>query len=156
MPFTSHLPRHRTLIAVLGSAALALGLATPTAPARAEPPAPSATDAAAQAQRVQDLRHLKAGNSIQTSSRATTTSPTATEPTPADIQRALAQERTYSSYGEPTPVPPAGHTLAGDGSDGIAPLPVGLSMLGALIVGIGAGLGLHRVQLRRRAAGLPA
>jgi hypothetical protein len=155
MPFTSHLPRHRTLIAVLGSAALALGLATPTAPARAEPPAPSATDAAAQAQRVQDLRHLKAGNSIQTSSRATTTSPTATEPTPADIQRALAQERAYSTYGQ-TPVPPAVHTLAGDVSDGIAPLPFGLSLLGALIVGIAAGLGLHRLQLRRRAAGLPA
>jgi hypothetical protein len=156
MPFTSHLPRHRTLTAVLGSALLALGLATPTAPARADPRPPSATDAAAQAQRVQDLRHLKAGNSVQTSSLAGTTPPTVTEPTPADIQRALGQERTYSSYGRPTPVPPAAQTLAGDVSDGIAPLPFGLSVLGALIVGVGAGLGLHRMQLRRRGAGLPA
>ena len=72
------------------------------------------------------------------------------------LLRALAQERAYSSYGRPTPVPPAAHTLAGDVRDGVAPLPFGLSILGALIVGIGAGLGLHRLQLRRRAAGLAA
>jgi hypothetical protein len=74
----------------------------------------------------------------------------------ADTQRALAQERAYSSYGRPTPVPPVAHTLAGEVRDGIAPLPFGLSILGALIVGIGAGSGLHRLQLRRRAAGLAA
>ncbi len=138
MPFTSHLPRHRTLTAVLVTALLALGLATPTAPARADP------DAAAQAQRAQDLRHLEAANSIRL---AGTTSPTAAE------RGALAQERAYSTYGQPTPVPPAADALAGDG---IAPLPFGLSILAALIVGVGAGLGLHRVQLRRRGAGLPA
>jgi hypothetical protein len=137
MPFTSHLPRHRTLTAVIGSAALALGLGAPTAPA--------------QTQRVQDLRHLEAGNSIRTPSLAE-----ATWPTPADIQRAKAQERAYSTYGQPAPVPPAAPTLAGDVSDGIAPLPFALSILGTLIVGVGAGLGLHRVQLRRRGAGLPA
>jgi len=147
MPFTSHLPRHRTLTAALGSALLALGLA----PARADPWARDAADAAAQTQRVQDLRHLKAGNSIRALSLAG-----ATWPTPADTQRALAQERAYSSYGRPTPVPPVAHTLAGDVRDGIAPLPFGLSILGALIVGIGAGSGLHRLQLRRRAAGLAA
>jgi hypothetical protein len=151
MPFTSHLPRHRTLTAALGSALLALGLATATAPARADPWARDAADAAAQTQRVQDLRHLKAGNGIRAFSRAG-----ATWPTPADTQRALAQERAYSSYGRPTPVPPVAHTLAGDVRDGIAPLPFGLSILGALIVGIGAGSGLHRLQLRRRAAGLAA
>jgi hypothetical protein len=115
MPFTSHLPRHRTLTAALGSALLALGLATATAPARADPWARDAADAPAQIQRTQDLRHLKAGNSIRASSPAG-----ATWPTPADTQRALAQERAYSSYGRPTPVPPAAHTLAGDVRDGVA------------------------------------
>jgi hypothetical protein len=66
----------------------------------------------------------------------------------------LAQERYYSSYGTRT----LSHigTRQSAGPDGVAPLPLVLTGLGALVVGIGAGSSLHRIQLRRRGARLAA
>jgi len=68
----------------------------------------------------------------------------------------LAQEQYYSSYGTPRTLSHI-HTTQSAGPDGVAPLPLVLTGLGALVIGIGAGTSLHRVQLRRRrAAGLAA
>jgi hypothetical protein len=69
----------------------------------------------------------------------------------------LAQEQYYGSYGTPTPTPSHIRATESAGDDGVAPVPFILTTLGALVAGIGAGSGLHRVQLRRRrAAGLAA
>ena len=68
----------------------------------------------------------------------------------AATDAALAQERYYASYDQPTP-PPAVVTNAGDG---IARLPFVLAVFGALVVGLGAGSGLHLLHARRRAPGL--
>jgi hypothetical protein len=69
--------------------------------------------------------------------------------TPA-ADRALAQERYYESYGKPTPPTNATRTVAADTGDGIARLPVLSAVFGALIVGLGAGSGLHLLHVRRR------
>lgn len=61
---------------------------------------------------------------------------------------ALAQEDSYSTYGEPAPLTEA-TTVAADTDDGIAPLPFVLAVLGALIVGLGAGSRLQLVHARR-------
>jgi hypothetical protein len=79
---------------------------------------------------------------------------------------ALAQEY-YGSYGSPSqdlrspdardagrvvePTPPA-DTAEPVGRDGIAPLPFGVALFGALIAGIGLATALHALQGRRRAA----
>jgi hypothetical protein len=111
---------------------------------------------------------------------------------------ALAQERYYSSYGDPEPLDvtaaqyaaskqpepapasgdsepldvtaaqyaaskqpepasaPASVRFA-DTGDGIDPLPFVLGLVGALIVGVAAGTGMHQLVVRRRhATGLPA
>jgi hypothetical protein len=59
-------------------------------------------------------------------------------------EAALAQERSYSTYGEPTPTPTA------DSGDGITWVPFVLGLLAALAVGLGAGSGLqaHRHATR--------
>ena len=68
--------------------------------------------------------------------------------TPA-ADRALAQERYYASYGKPTPLSSATPTVVADTSNGIASLPFVIAVLGALIVGLGAGRGLHLLHTRR-------
>jgi hypothetical protein len=72
--------------------------------------------------------------------------------TPSDVKAALAQERYYSSYGRPTPIPSPAVQVAGD--DGIATLPFALAMFGALMLGLGAGGALHLLHVRRHRAGL--
>jgi hypothetical protein len=64
------------------------------------------------------------------------------------LNAAVAQERSYSTYGEPAP-PSKAATIAGtDPGDGIAWLPFVLGLVGALVVGLCAGSGL---QARRHA-----
>jgi hypothetical protein len=108
---------------------------------------------------------------------AATASGGAQSMTPSDTAAALAQEQYYSSYGTPakpsdaaplaqeqyygsygTPTPTLSHirTTESPGDDGVAPVLFILTTLGALVAGIGAGSGLHRVQLRRRPARLAA
>jgi hypothetical protein len=70
--------------------------------------------------------------------------------------RALAQERYYASYGKPTPPTMATRTVAADTGDGIAALPFVIALFGALIVGLGAGSGLHLLHTRRRYRTRPA
>ena len=65
---------------------------------------------------------------------------------------ALAQERYYASYGNPTPLTNATRTVPADTGDGIARLPFVIALFGALIVGLGAGSGLHLLHARRRHA----
>jgi hypothetical protein len=75
--------------------------------------------------------------------------------TPADVTAAAkAQERYYSSYGDPEPLTPAASPTGIDADDGIAPLPFVLALLAALTVGMVAGSALQR--LRRRGAPRPA
>jgi hypothetical protein len=62
---------------------------------------------------------------------------------------ALAQERYYASYGTPTSLSHTTRTVAADTDDGIAPLPFGLAVVAALIVGLAAGSGLHILYARR-------
>lgn len=133
----------RTIAATLATVALA----TPAAPAlsaRRSPettsspagtPARTASDAgAATKARAEDLRRLEAGGS----------SSAATAP-------ALAQEQYYSSYGKPTPANPTAGTIVRDSSDGIAPLPFVVAMVGALMAGIAVATALHALAARRRA-----
>jgi hypothetical protein len=65
-------------------------------------------------------------------------------------ERALAQERYYESFGKPTPPTITTRTVAADTGDGIARLLVLSAVFGALIVGLGAGSGLHLLHVRRR------
>jgi hypothetical protein len=76
--------------------------------------------------------------------------------TPSDVTAALAQERYFSSYGQDVePLSRPAPAVVADDGDGIAPLPFVVSIVGALILGLGAGTGLHLLRLRRRqAAGL--
>jgi hypothetical protein len=73
------------------------------------------------------------------------------DPYPEPVSRleaALAQERSYSTYGEPAPPREAATTAATDSGDGIAWVPFVLGLFAALVVGLGAGSGL---QARRHA-----
>jgi hypothetical protein len=100
---------------------------------------------------------------LPTSSLAGTTDQTPAEATPGRVLRrafdpypepvrpvdaALAQERSYSTYGEPAPQREAAKTAATDSGDGITWVPFVLGLLAALAVGLGAGSGL---QARRHA-----
>ena len=112
--------------------ALAVALAAPVALAEPFDPSGPVAEQATQ----QHLAHLRAGNSIP------------------QLDAARAQERYYSSYGTPTPLTKPEVAVA-DTGDGVAGLPFALSVFGALIVGLGAGSGLHVVRSRRRhSAGL--
>ena len=64
---------------------------------------------------------------------------------------ALAQERSYSTYGEPAPQRAATTTAVTDTGDGIAWLPFALAVLGALVIGLAAGGALHLAYSRRSA-----
>lgn len=64
--------------------------------------------------------------------------------------RAPAQERYHASYGEATRPTIATRTVAADTGDGIARLPFLSAVFGALILGLGAGSGLHLLRVRRR------
>ena len=98
-----------------------------------------------------------------TSSLSGTTDQTSAEATPGRVLRrafdpypepvfpheiALAQERSYSTYGEPAPPREAATTAATDSGDGITWVPFVLALFAALAVGLGAGSGL---QARRHA-----
>ena len=63
---------------------------------------------------------------------------------------APAQERYSESHGNATPLT----NVATDTGDGIARLPFVIALFGALIVGLGAGSGLHVLHGRRHAARL--
>ena len=113
-------------------AAVALALTAPAALAEPFDPISPAAERARQ----QDLAHLRAADSIP------------------KLAAARAQERYYTSYGTPTPLTKPTATVA-DTGDGVAGLPFALSVFGALIVGLGAGSGVHLVRSRRRhSAGL--
>jgi hypothetical protein len=75
--------------------------------------------------------------------------PEATSPHEA----ALAQERSYSNNIKPTRLAETAPAVAA-GGDGISTLPFALAVFGALVVGLGAGSGLHLVHTRRHAARL--
>jgi hypothetical protein len=75
------------------------------------------------------------------------------EPTSSQ-DAALAQERSYSTYGAPARLTKAAATTMPDTGGGIAWMPFVLALLGALMIGLGAGSGLHRVHARRHAARL--
>jgi len=62
---------------------------------------------------------------------------------PSRTDAALAQERAYSSYGEPPAVVKTTPAVVTDGTDGVAWLPFVLALWGALIVGAAAGSALH-------------
>jgi hypothetical protein len=64
---------------------------------------------------------------------------------------ALAWERYYASLGKRMPLTNATRTVAADTGEGIAPLPFVMAVFGALIVGLGAGSGLHLLHARRLA-----
>jgi len=59
------------------------------------------------------------------------------------LELAVAQERSYSTYGEPAPPHKPATTAATDSGDGIAWLPFVLGLVGALVVGLCAGSGLQ-------------
>jgi hypothetical protein len=61
----------------------------------------------------------------------------------------LAQERSFSTYGEPAPLTKPATTVAADTGDGMVPLPFVLAVLGALGVGLAAGSRLHLIHARR-------
>ena len=69
-------------------------------------------------------------------------------------EAALAQERYYASYGDPRPPTNATRTVAADTGKGIARLPLVIAVLGALMVALGAGSGLYLLHARRRATRL--
>lgn len=76
-------------------------------------------------------------------------------PTPVSPRdAALAQERSYSTYGDPAPPRVAASTVATDTGDGIDWLLFVLAVSGALAVGLGAGSALHVAHARRRATRL--
>jgi hypothetical protein len=66
---------------------------------------------------------------------------------------ALAQERSYSNTVKPTRLVATAPVVVAD-DDGISALPFALAVFGALVVGLGAGSGLHRVHTRRHGARL--
>ena len=145
LPFRTR--SRRALLRPLAVAMLALALAAPAAlavPADYPPPNyPSAVPERPGA--ITDERG--------TSSLAGTTSDDGRS---SDTAAALAQERSYASYGTPTPLTPPSSTVETAGDDGIAPLPFVLSLLGALIVGIAATSAAYVVHGRRtRPAGIP-
>jgi hypothetical protein len=73
--------------------------------------------------------------------------------TPSDVTAALAQERYYTSYGQDVePLSRPAPAVVADDGHGIAPLAFVVSIVGALILGLGAGTGLHLLRLRRRHA----
>jgi hypothetical protein len=91
---------------------------------------------------------------LPTSSLAGTTDQTSAEANPGDVLRrafdpypepvfpheiALAQERSYSTYGDPAPRGEATTTADTDSGDGITWVPFVLGLLAALAVGLGAG-----------------
>jgi hypothetical protein len=128
-------PHPRTLVAALS----ALAIAAPAAPAtpNLDPvatPASSLTDAPAT-----DLHWLEAHGTTHTGA-------------PAADSRAFAQERHYSSYGDPGPISAPAAVPVADPGDGIAPMPFILGVTGALLVGFATGIALHQLHVRRRDA----
>jgi hypothetical protein len=126
----------RSLTRALVAALTIMTLAAPAALARPGGPAsPEATDAAARSARVQDLRHLKAGNDIRTSSLAGTTSPGTADPV-------------YWSYDYAAPDPQSAPAVeSGDGTPWTA---IAVGLAGAcLLVGCVAAAGRVRVRARR-------
>jgi hypothetical protein len=118
--------------------AVALALTAPAALAQPTDRSDTSSLAGTTAEQAikQDLAHLRAGNSIPM------------------LDAARAQERYYASYGTAAPLTKPAAAVA-DPGDGVAGLPFALSVFGALIVGLGAGSGLHLVRSRRRhSAGL--
>ena len=131
MSFAS--PLHRALLIALASLALSApaALARPV-DLRSEAPASSPSGTSDDAIPGRVLRH-------------------SFDPYPDPMSRldaAVAQERSYSTYGEPAPPHKAPTTAATDPGDGIAWLPFVLGLVAALVVGLGAGSGL---QARRHA-----
>jgi hypothetical protein len=96
----------------------------------------------------QDLRSPDARDAA----RPTKASDSAVSGDQAALRAALAQERYYSSYGEPAPLARTVPTATDDTAGGIDTLPFVLSLFGALLVGVGAGTGLLLAHTRRRLA----
>jgi hypothetical protein len=135
VPFAT--PLHRTLLIALASLALSApaALARP-ADQRSEAPTSSLSGTTGrspdEASHARVLRH-------------------AFDPYPRPMSRldaAVAQERSYSTPGEPAPPHKAATAAASDPGDGIAWPPFVLALVAALVVGLGAGSGL---QARRHA-----
>jgi hypothetical protein len=92
----------------------------------------------------QDLRSPDARDAAT----AATVAGGATDPTPAQLARARAQERYYSSYGESAPLIPSPQPASPDG--GIGWLPVALLATAGALVVAGGSWGRRRVRVRRR------
>jgi hypothetical protein len=127
-------------IHTIAAALAALVIAAPTALARPiEDPVGTSSLAGTTSSPKQDLRSPDARDAARPKTRA-------------DVTAALAQERYYASYGDPTPITPPAGAPAIDTGDGIAQLPFILAVSGALIFGLATGSGLHLLHARRRRA----
>jgi hypothetical protein len=70
--------------------------------------------------------------------------------TPSDVNAALAQERYYSSYGDPaSDTSPAVRSTERPSGNGIGSAPLVVSLLAALALGIGAVRAMHVRRARR-------
>jgi hypothetical protein len=131
------MPRRHTLTRTLGAALAIAALTAPSAVARPGGPAsPAAADAAAKSQQVQDLRRLKAGNSIRTSSLAGTTSDTSAD----------GKGPVYWSYEYEAGDPQAARSLHPD--DGTPWTAIAGGIAGACLLFGGAGALAGRARLR--------
>ena len=165
------MPHPRTLARTLVAALAATALAATAAHARPlqEPSFPRATERTTQATTAPDLRSPDARDAASPAHPDRSAAPRGTSVNPgqepysatgaqtsADDNAALAQERYYSSYGDPRPISSPAAAPVADTGHGIAPLPFILGVAGALLVGLAAGIGLHQLHTRRRHATLAA
>jgi hypothetical protein len=98
----------------------------------------------------QDLRSPDARDAARVSApSAPALAGSAAYPSPTRPDPALAQERYYSSYGDPEPVIPSPQPASPDG--GIGWLPVVLLAASGVLVVAGGSWSLRRVRVRRRA-----
>jgi hypothetical protein len=112
----------------------------------------SAISGPAAARPQQDLRSPDARDAGRTSSLAGTTSTprqNLRSPDARDVEIALAQERYYSSYGEPEPLTLPQSPIP---SDDTPWLPIALSIASALVIVAASAIQLRRLRLRRRHA----
>jgi hypothetical protein len=141
---------------IIAAALAAAALAAPTA--LAQPPDIHAglIEPASEGQSKQDLRIPSAGVDHTAQASDDDKHATTDDNVTAAEDRALAQERYYESHGKPTPPTIAARTVPADTTDGIARPALLSAVFGALILGFGAGSGLHLLHVRRRYRTRPA
>ena len=151
-----------TLARTLAAALAAAALAAPTALAQpADIHAPLIKPAAEANTQDHTARPDTAGNPNVAAATEANTHDHAARPDTAGNPNvaaatgaALAEERYYASHGKPTPLTEAGSAVATDTGNGITTLPFVIAVVGALLVGLGAGSALHLMHVRRHASGL--